>query len=185
MTTMMKSEIQFQVPPELRSPLSPSVANSAIFLLKFVDNYGVNAVFVIAPATLHPLQMEGLALHYLRCPVATCRLLSCSLGIIATLANVPAATLNYDQTSLHGGLLNVPIATSSAIDLFYAVTDFTTAQTHMFIGLTMAAIVNLVILLLLSLKILDMAATSAAMKDPLTLVFVILTILIYCLTESF
>ena len=156
-------------PPELRSRLYSSVANSAITLFKFVDNYGINAVFVVAPATIHPLQLEGLPLHYLRGPVATCRLPSRSLGINAMLANVPAATLNYDRTSLHGGLLNVFIATSSAVDLSYAVTDFTAAQTLMFIGLTMAAFVNLVISLLLSLEILDMAATSAATKDPLTL----------------
>ena len=44
-------------------------------------------------------------------------------------------------------------ALATAVDLFYAVIDFTAAQTLMFIGLTMAAIVNLVILLLFSLNI--------------------------------
>ena len=60
-------------------------------------------------------------------------------------------------------------ALATAVDLFYTVTDFTAAQTLMFIGLTMAVIVNLVILFLFSLKVLDMAATSAAMKDTPTM----------------
>ena len=53
-------------PTELRSRLSPSFDNSAIALFKLVDNYGINIVFVIAPATVHPLQLEGIASHYLR-----------------------------------------------------------------------------------------------------------------------
>ena len=48
-------------PPELRSCLSPSVANSATTLFKFVDDNGVNTILVIALAMIHPLQLEGLA----------------------------------------------------------------------------------------------------------------------------
>jgi len=157
-------------PAELRSRLSPLVDNSVIALFKFVDDCGINAVFVIAPATIHQLRLEGLALCHPGGPVDACRLPRCSLGTNVKFANVPAATLNYNQTPPHGGLLNGPIdALAAAVALFYAVTDFTTAQNLMFIGLIVAAIANSVIFLLFSLEVLGIAATSAAMKDAPTM----------------